>query len=170
MQWNDAPSQVLIEPEKLWRIRERSQPLIERTELNPLEKSDNDRTQIELNPLEITEHPPLKGEKGGKGGTGKRRGARGKQHQSGCLYPYFSNRKLKDGRIASYPRVEGQRDPDNIEHWYWAYCYEENVDGDWKNRSLPVPKFRVRTIREMIERNAPLEAIKAMVKGEFSDA
>ncbi len=98
----------------------------------------------------------------------KRRGARGKQHQTGTLYPYLKNKKLKDGRIASYPRVEGKRDPDNIKHWYWAYSYEECIDGEWRNRSLSVPSFRVRTVREMVKMDMSMEAIKALIKGEFS--
>jgi len=71
--------------------------------------------------------------------------------------------------VASYPRVEGHRDPDNINHWYWGYSYEELVNGVWKNRTLPVPKFRVLTVRDMIAQNSPVAAIKALIKGEFSE-
>jgi hypothetical protein len=175
VRWNGVETDALIKPEKLWRIRaNEAQP---QSEFNPLENTEQvkqpsndppaelllDVTQPEINPLE-------KGSKGERGqGEKKRRGARGKQHQSGSLYPYLSDRKLKNGIIASYPRVEGQRDPNNPDHWYWAYSFEEKVGDNWRNRSLPVPKFRVATLRQMIADGMSVEAIKALIKGEFSN-
>jgi hypothetical protein len=52
------------------------------------------------------------------------------------LYKYLENKKLKSGAIASYPRVEGERDPDNPKHWRWGFNWEEKIDGEWKGRSI----------------------------------
>ena len=139
-------------------------------ELNPLEinseKISNGLNQgEELNPLEINSEKISNG----LNQETKRRGARGKQLASGCLHSYTKNIKLKSGIIATYPKVEGNRDPDNIYHWYWGYKYEVKINGDWKTRTLPVSRFRVITVRYMIFRDAPVDAIKALIKGEFAN-
>ena len=48
-----------------------------------------------------------------------------KRKASGWLERYTKSKKLKGGAIATYPRVEGEREPNNSEHWYWAYRWEE---------------------------------------------
>ncbi|WP_082209916.1 hypothetical protein [Fischerella sp. PCC 9605] len=83
---------------------------------------------------------------------------------SGSLYRYLKNIKLKSGQIASYPCVEGERDPDNLNHWYWGYNYKVLEDGVWKSKSLSVPKEKVSMVRRMIENNAPVAAIKDFIK------
>ena len=98
----------------------------------------------------------------------KRRGARGKQIASGYLQPYTKNKKLKNGRIATFPRVDGHRDPMDVTHWYWGYRFQEKVDGEWKNRTLSVPEYRVTTVRFMINEGMSIAAIIALIKGEFA--
>nr|WP_254433194.1 DNA methylase [Dolichospermum sp. UHCC 0406] len=44
-----------------------------------------------------------------------------KSNACGCLYQYIENKKLKNGTIVSYPRVEGERDKHNYLHWRWGY-------------------------------------------------
>ena len=58
-----------------------------------------------------------------------------KSRACGCLYQYIENKKIKDGSIVSYPRVEGERDKHNYNHWRWGYSWEEKIDGDWKSCS-----------------------------------
>jgi hypothetical protein len=41
-----------------------------------------------------------------------------KPRASGWLEHYTKNKKLKSGIIAIYACVEGERDPDNPDHWY----------------------------------------------------
>ncbi len=83
---------------------------------------------------------------------------------SGSLYRYLKNVKLKSGLSASYPRVDGVRDLDNVNHWYWGYNYKVSEQGEWKSKSLSVPKKKVCTIRLLIESNAPIIAIKNFIK------
>ncbi|GAA6624243.1 hypothetical protein [Scytonema sp. NUACC26] len=82
---------------------------------------------------------------------------------SGSLYRYLKNVRLKSGKIASYPRVV-ERDPDNLNHWYWGYNYKVKEDGSWKSRSLSLPRGKVRMVQCMIERDAPVDEIRACLK------
>jgi len=138
-------------------------------EFNPIELSEGKSSiglnqGAEFNPIELSSERSSIGLKEGA----KRRGARGKQLASGWLHSYTKNKKLKSGIIATYPKVEGYRDPDNIDHWYWGYKYEVKIDGDWKTKTLPVHRFRVKTVREMIFRGAAVDAIKALIEEEFA--
>ena len=87
-----------------------------------------------------------------------------KKKPSGCLYRYLEHKKLKSGMIASYPRVEGDRDPDKIDHWRWAYNWEEKIHDEWKNRSIAVPKHLVSVIKTMINANTPALEIREFIK------
>ncbi|WP_193200989.1 hypothetical protein [Nostoc sp. MG11] len=40
-----------------------------------------------------------------------------RRQRKGCLYKYIENKKLKNGTMASYPRVIGHRNPNNPTHW-----------------------------------------------------
>ena len=139
-------------------------------EFNPIEPSE-EKSSIGLNQGEEFNPIEPSGEKSsiGLNEETKRRGARGKQLASGWLHSYTKNKKLKSGIIATYPKVERYRDPDNIDHWYWGYKYEVKIDGDWKTKTLPVPRFRVATVRFMIEDGMSVAAIKALIKGEFAN-
>jgi len=87
---------------------------------------------------------------------------------SGCLYRYLENKKLKNGAIASYPRISGLRDVDNPHHWRWGYSWEDKVDGQWRNHSIYVPKKLVCIVRAMIDSNTPSMTIRNFVQGQKS--
>lgn len=87
-----------------------------------------------------------------------------KRHRKGSLYPYIEEKKLKDGTIASYPRVTGARDRDNIRHWRWGYCWEEKVNGQWKNRSISVPIATVSLIIGMQNNRSHVDEIISFIK------
>lgn len=84
--------------------------------------------------------------------------------QKGCLYQYLENKRLKDGTIASYPRVAGHRDPDNPTHWRWGYKWEEKIDSEWKGRSIGVPIGAIPMIKLMQKEGASLEEIIGFIK------
>jgi hypothetical protein len=84
---------------------------------------------------------------------------------SGCLYKYLKNKKLKSGAVASYPRVDGTRNPDNPDHWYWGYSYEVLEDGEWKGRSLSVPRYKVTVVQAMIDNHQPISVIQNFLEG-----
>ena len=83
---------------------------------------------------------------------------------SGSLYRYLKNNKLKSGVVASYPRVQGARDPDNVNHWYWGYSYKVLRSGSWKSKSISVSRQKVHAVRQMIESNTPVAVIKDFIK------
>lgn len=84
----------------------------------------------------------------------------------GCLYKYLENKKLKDGAIASYPRVIGHRSPDNPAHWRWGFNWEiKDQDGEWKGRSIgSVPLGAIALIQSMQNEGVSLEEIIGFIK------
>jgi hypothetical protein len=86
-----------------------------------------------------------------------------KSRACGCLYQYIENKKLKDGTIASYPRVEGERDKHNYAHWRWGYSWEEKIDGQWKNRSVGVPNKIAHGVANMINKGYCIREIKEFI-------
>ncbi|OYD86843.1 DNA methyltransferase [Nostoc sp. 'Peltigera membranacea cyanobiont' 213] len=86
-------------------------------------------------------------------------------HSQGCLYPYLEKKKLFDGSIVFYPRVIGQRDPNNPTHYRWGYNWEERVDGVWKGRSIgSIPPGAVHMIWTLQQQGASREDIIAFIK------
>lgn len=87
------------------------------------------------------------------------------RQRKGCLYKYIENKKLKNGAIASYPRVIGHREPSNPHHWRWGFNWEEKVDGEWKGRSIgSVPLGAIALIQSMQNEGVPLEEIIGFIK------
>lgn len=88
------------------------------------------------------------------------------RQRKGCLYKYLENKKLKNGTIASYPRVIGHRQPDNPTHWRWGFNWEiKDEDGEWKGRSIgSIPVGAIPLIQSMQNEGAPLEEIIAFIR------
>jgi hypothetical protein len=85
--------------------------------------------------------------------------------QKGCLYKYYENKKLKDGTIATYPRVIGDRNPDNPHHWRWGFNWEKKIDDEWKGRSInSIPVGAIPLIQSMRNERVPLEEIIGFIK------
>ncbi|WP_038296016.1 MULTISPECIES: hypothetical protein [Nostocales] len=89
-----------------------------------------------------------------------------RRQRKGCLYKYLENKKLKNGNIASYPRVIGEtRNPDNPKHWRWGFNWEEKIDGEWKGRSIgSVPLGAIALIQSMQNEGVPLSEIIGFIK------
>lgn len=87
------------------------------------------------------------------------------RQRKGCLYKYIENKKLKNGSIASYPRVIGHRQTDNPTHWRWGFNWEEKVDGEWKGRSIgSVPVGAIALIQSMQKEGVSLEEIISFIR------
>ncbi|WP_242056695.1 hypothetical protein [Nostoc sp. FACHB-152] len=83
----------------------------------------------------------------------------------GCLYQYTETKKLQDGSTALYPRVIGERDPNNLKHWRWGYNWEEKVHGIWKGRSIgSIPCSAVPLILQMQRSGSTRDDIIAFIK------
>ncbi|MHC5736227.1 DNA cytosine methyltransferase [Nostoc sp.] len=86
-------------------------------------------------------------------------------HSQGCLYPYLEKKKLLDSSIVFYPRVIGERDPNNPTHYRWGFNWEERVNGVWKGRSIgSIPPGAVHMIRTLHQEGATRENIVAFIK------
>ena len=81
----------------------------------------------------------------------------------GCLYQYIENKKLKNGLIVSYPRIDGERNKHNYAHWRWGYSWEEKIGGDWKNRSVGVPNKIVHAVANMINNGNTVQNIREFI-------
>ncbi|MEH2324678.1 MAG: DNA cytosine methyltransferase [Nostoc sp.] len=83
----------------------------------------------------------------------------------GCLYQYLETKKLLDGEIVFYPRVIGERDPNNAFHWRWGFNWKEKINGVWKGRSIgSIPPGAVPMIRTMQQLLVNREDITAFIK------
>jgi hypothetical protein len=51
----------------------------------------------------------------------------------------------------TYPIVDGDRDPDNFQHWNWQYTYKEKIPNKgFRSRSVSVPRTKVSEVRSML--------------------
>lgn len=161
---------------------------------NPLELNekrslvDEEASSLKLNPLELSEKPsasalvtcpscaePLLTLKEGCAVCGwmpfqeSVLGETTKRRASGWLEHYTKSKKLKSGIIATYPRVEGERDPDNPAHWYWAYRWEEKrenakSDNGCVTRAVSLPRDKVQAVNLAIARDWPVEKILSFIR------
>jgi len=135
-------------PEKFLEDKKQS-PSIEPLSLSSIEGNTTPENFLEESTADTKQLPPLK-----------------RRQCKGCLYKYLENKKLKNGNIASYPRVIGEtRDPDNPKHWRWGFNWEEKIDGEWKGRSIgSVAIGAIALIQSMQKSNIPLEEIISFIK------
>jgi DNA (cytosine-5)-methyltransferase 1 len=83
----------------------------------------------------------------------------------GCLYPYLETKKLLDGSNAFYPRVIGERDPNDPFCWRWGFNWKEKHNGVWKGKSIgSIPPGAVPMIRTLQQQGATKEDIIAFIK------
>jgi DNA (cytosine-5)-methyltransferase 1 len=94
------------------------------------------------------------------------KGVKASQGESvGCLYQYLETKKLLNGKTVSYPRVIGERDPNNPEDWRWAFNWKEKINGAWKGKSIgSIPPGAVTMIRTLQQQGATRENIIAFIK------
>lgn len=87
-----------------------------------------------------------------------------KKNPSGSLYAFIQDKKDKHGNVKTYPKVIGDRSPDNPDHWFWAYCWDEKVNGKWKTFKRSVAREKLEDVREAIASNRPIEEILEIIK------
>ncbi|MGJ5632958.1 DNA cytosine methyltransferase [Nostoc sp. CALU 1950] len=94
------------------------------------------------------------------------KGVKASQRESvGCLYQYLETKKLLNGLKVFYPRVIGERDPNNPFHWRWAFNWKEKINGAWKGKSIgSIPPGAVPMIRTLQQQGATKEDIIAFIK------
>jgi hypothetical protein len=86
--------------------------------------------------------------------------------RSGTLYQRTKKKQLQNGQIKEYPLVIGNRDPHNVQHWFWQLTYKEKQpDGKYKSRTVSVAPEQVEVVKVLIAANAQLEAILLFLRG-----
>ena len=77
-----------------------------------------------------------------------------KRKASGWLERYTKTKKLKSGDSATYPRVEGERDSDNSEHWYWMWRYELKDSSAASSRGYRTKAFHIEISKVLVVKSA----------------
>ncbi|MFM7793132.1 MAG: hypothetical protein ACKO90_35280, partial [Microcystis panniformis] len=86
-----------------------------------------------------------------------------KKNPSGSLYAFIQDKKDKHGNVKTYPKVEGERSTGNPDHWFWAYCWDEKVNGKWKTFKRSVPREKLSKVRMAIDANQPVSEILKII-------
>ncbi|NCR42301.1 MAG: hypothetical protein GPJ21_22275 [Microcystis aeruginosa W13-11] len=86
-----------------------------------------------------------------------------KKNPSGSLYAFNQEKKDKHGNVKTYPKVEGDRSRGNPDHWFWAYCWDEKVNGKWKTFKRLVPREKLSKVRMAIDANQPVSEILKII-------
>lgn len=88
--------------------------------------------------------------------------------RSGTLYQRTKKKRLKTGKIVEYPAVEGNRNPDNVLHWFWQITWKERGDdGKYRTQIASVKPAQVEQIKVLIAGNVELETILAYLRGSM---
>jgi hypothetical protein len=95
--------------------------------------------------------------------------SRGLSKAKGWLESYTKTKKLSNGTVATYPRVEGDRKESDPNHWYWAYRYEEKrsnarSDNGYVTRAIACPKTKVEAVRLAQSQGWSIEKIAKFIK------
>ncbi|MDB9392474.1 hypothetical protein [Microcystis aeruginosa] len=86
-----------------------------------------------------------------------------KKNPSGSLYAFNQEKKDKHGNVKTYPKVEGARSTGNPDHWFWAYCWDEKVNGRWKTFKRSVPREKLSKVQMAIDANQPVSEILKII-------
>ncbi len=86
-----------------------------------------------------------------------------KKNPSGSLYAFIQDKKDKHGNVKTYPKVEGDRSIGNPDHWFWAYCWDEKVNGKWKTFKRSVPREKLSKVQMAIDANQPVSEILKII-------
>lgn len=83
---------------------------------------------------------------------------------SGMIYKFLQHKKAKDGTVKSYPAIgSDQRDPENPDHWFWAFCYSEKINGKWKTVKRSVSREKLMAVKTAIANKQPVEIILKLI-------
>jgi hypothetical protein len=77
--------------------------------------------------------------------------------QTGSIYHYTSWKEDKLGNQVCHPKVQGERDPYNPNHWYWGLSYVVWDGSKWRDRSESIPRKALPQVREMVDNCAPVQ-------------
>ena len=86
--------------------------------------------------------------------------------RSGTLYQRTKKKQLQNGQTKEYPLVIGDRDPQNVKHWFWQLTYKKRqADEKYKSCTVSVAPEQVAAVKVLIAGNVQLEAIIIYLRG-----
>jgi hypothetical protein len=85
--------------------------------------------------------------------------------RSGSLHQFVRKKKNIKGQIVEYPKVNGPRNPKNVNHWEWQLSWKEKIDDRWITGSLRVPPAKANKVEQMILATLDITEIQAFIKG-----
>jgi hypothetical protein len=86
--------------------------------------------------------------------------------RSGTLYQRTKKKKLKDGSTKEYPLVEGERQVENVNHWFFQLTFKsKQLDGKFKSQTISVSPSQVPTVKLLIAQNTDILTIVSYLRG-----
>jgi hypothetical protein len=79
---------------------------------------------------------------------------------NGSLHQFTQKVKNKRGEIVEYPKVRGDRDPNNPLHWQFQVTWKEKIDGKWKSRCRSVPPKKADWVKKAIAQGYGIKEIQ----------
>jgi hypothetical protein len=76
------------------------------------------------------------------------------------LHQFTQKVKNKRDEIVEYPKVKGDRDPNNPLHWQFQVTWKEKINGEWKSRCRSVPPRKAAWVRKAIVENLGIKQIQ----------
>ncbi len=77
--------------------------------------------------------------------------------QVGSIYHYTAISRDKQGNLVLHPKVQGERDPDNPNHWYWGLSYIVWEGEQWRDRTKSIPRKALSQVQEMVNKRTPIQ-------------
>ena len=81
-----------------------------------------------------------------------------KNQQSVSLHQYVKKVAGENGEIVEYPKVVGERDRNNINHWHYQLTWKVKIDGKWRTQCRSVPRNKVESIEQILRDGQGLAA------------
>lgn len=78
----------------------------------------------------------------------------------GSLHQFTQKVKNKHGEIVEYPKIKGDRDPNNPRHWQWQVTWKEKIDNKWRSRCLSVPPPKLAWVKKAIAQSYGIKEIQ----------
>ncbi len=78
---------------------------------------------------------------------------------SGSLCQFIQIKTAKNGEEREYPKIDGERDRNNIEHYFWSYSFKHKSGDKFITRSTSVPRPKVQAVADLISNGASVAKI-----------
>jgi hypothetical protein len=78
---------------------------------------------------------------------------------SGSLCQFIQIKIALDGSPREYPKIDVERDPHNVDHYFWSYSFKHKIGNKFVTRSKSVPRPKVQAVADLISKGASVAKI-----------